>query len=466
MRRVGAIVFVLAIVSAMASSAAPFRAAGAGLSGAGIARTATPAAHPMHVGFPLSNADTSPRSTSSCLTAFGIHCYSPGQFEKAYGLAALHASGVDGKGTTIAIVDSFGSPTIRRDLHGFDQAFGHASHPNMPADPAILSDPKLTIIQPAGRVPAFNPKNQEMLGWAEETTLDVEWAHVFAPRANILLVETPTDETEGVHGFPEIVAAENYVITHRLATVISQSFGATEETFPSAQSILRLRSAFENASRHHVTVVAASGDNGATDAHADGSCCYDHAVNSWPSSDPLVTSVGGTQLTLDNAGNRIKPDVVWNDGTGASGGGTSVIFRRPGYQARVQHVTGRVRGTPDISMSAAFNGAVWIYLSFMSPQSPFHLVAGTSEAAPEFSGVVAMAAQESGRGLGLINNTLYHLRYGKDGLVDVTTGNNSFAGVRGFDAAPGYDLASGLGTIDATKFVRALARNGDHGGRG
>jgi subtilase family serine protease len=102
----------------------------------------------------------------------------------------------------------------------------------------------------------------------------------------------------------------------------------------------------------------------------------------------------------------------------------------------------------------------------MSPQSPFHLVAGTSEAAPEFSGVVAMAAQESGRGLGLINNTLYHLRYGKDGLVDVTTGNNSFAGVRGFDAAPGYDLASELGTIDATKFVRALAHNGDHGGRG
>lgn len=417
----------------------------------------------MHVGFPLSKADTSPRSTSSCLATFGIHCYSPGQFEKAYGLTRVHASGVDGRGTTIAIVDSFGSPTIARDLHAFDQALGHPSHPNIPADPAILKDPKLTIIQPAGRVPAFDPKNPEMVGWAEETTLDVEWAHVFAPRANILLVETPTAETEGVHGFPEIVAAENYVITHRLATVISQSFGATEETFPSVQSILHLRSAFENARSHHVTVVAASGDNGATDARADSSCCYDHAVNSWPSSDPLVTSVGGTQLTLDNAGNRIKPDVVWNDGFGASGGGTSVIFKRPGYQARVQHVTGRTRGTPDISMSAAFDGAVWIYLSFMSPQSPFHLVAGTSEAAPEFSGVVAMAAQEKGRGLGLINNTLYHLKYGKDGLVDVTTGNNSFAGVRGFDAAPGYDLASGLGTIDATKFVRALARNDDHG---
>src|SRR5450755_4583178 len=152
---VEAIVFVLAIVSAMASSAGSFGTVGAGPPRAAIAGTATPAAHPMHVGFPLSSADTSPRSTSSCLTAFGIHCYSPGQFEKAYGLAALHASGVDGKGTTIAIVDSFGSPTIARDLHGFDQAFGHP-HPNMPADPAILTDPKLTIIQPAGRAPAFH----------------------------------------------------------------------------------------------------------------------------------------------------------------------------------------------------------------------------------------------------------------------------------------------------------------------
>ncbi|MDQ1456881.1 MAG: hypothetical protein QOH28_2501 [Actinomycetota bacterium] len=460
MRRVGAIIFVLAM-----TSSASFSVAGAGLSRAGFARTAPGAVHPLHVSFPLSKADTSPRSTSSCLTVLGLRCYSPGQFEKAYNLAALHTRGIDGRGTTIAIVDSFGSPTIARDLHTFDRAFGHPSDPSIPADPAILQDPKLTIIQPAGPVPAFDPTNPEMLGWAVETTLDVEWAHVFAPRANILLVETPIAETEGVQGFPEIVAAENYVISHRLATVISQSFGATEETFPSVQSLLHLRSAFENARSHHVTVVAASGDDGATNARADGSCCYDHAVNSWPSSDPLVTSVGGTQLTLDDAGNRVRSDVAWNDGFGASGGGTSAIFRRPGYQARVRDVTSGMRGTPDISMSAAVDGGVWIYLSFIGPQSPFHLVAGTSEAAPEFSGVVAMAAQEKGRGLGWINNTLYHLRY-DDGLVDVTTGNNSFAGVTGFDATRGYDLASGLGTIDAPHFVRALARRADHGGGG
>ena len=78
-----------------------------------------------------------------------------------------------------------------------------------------------------------------MVGWAEETTLDVEWSHVFAPGANILLVETPVSETEGVTGFPEIVKAENYVINHNMADVISQSFGATEDTFPSKASLLK-----------------------------------------------------------------------------------------------------------------------------------------------------------------------------------------------------------------------------------
>ena len=69
-------------------------------------------------------------------------------------------------------------------------------------------------------------------------------------------------ETEGIAGFPEIVKAENYVINHHLASVITQSFGATENTFPSKQSLLALRSAFINAAKHDVTVLGASGDDG------------------------------------------------------------------------------------------------------------------------------------------------------------------------------------------------------------
>ena len=418
---------------------------------------------PLLVSVPQAQALTSPLPTSGCLTSLGIHCYSPGQFVKAYGLGSLFSRGIDGRGTTIAIVDAFGSPTIASDLHAFDQAFGNPTVPGVPADPYILRDPKLTIIQPAGPVPPFSTTafNGDMVNWATETTLDVEWAHVFAPGANIVLAETPTDETEGVQGFPEIVTAENYIINHHLADVISQSFGATEETFPNAQAIRGLRSAFENARAHNVTVLAGSGDTGATNYESDLSTLYPMRVNSWPSSDPLVTSVGGTQLTLDDQGNRLAPDVVWNDGYGASGGGVSAVFGRPGYQARVKDVTGSMRGTPDISMSAAVDGAVWLYYTFVRPTSPFHLVGGTSEATPEFSGIVAMAAQVNGGRLGLINNTLYHMRYGDDGLVDVSAGNNSFGGVTGYTAVPGYDLASGLGTVSAPAFVRALAQSGD-----
>ncbi len=343
----------------------------------------------------------------------------------------------------------------------FDQTFG------------LPDPPSLTIRQDAGTVPPFDPTNSDMAGWADETTLDVEWTHVFAPGANIVLEETPVSETEGVQGFPEIVAAENYVIDHHIGDVISQSFGATEQTFPSKQSILNLRSAYFNAAEHHVTVLASSGDNGATDAELNGSDLYPFRVNSWPSADPLVTSVGGTQLTLDGNGNRLSPDVVWNDlntvGGGAGGGGVSTVFPRPDFQDGVRNVTGNHRGTPDISLSAAVDGAVVLYFSFDPTRVGYHLVGGTSEASPEFAGVVAMADQLAHHDLGNINDKLYGLAHFRQatGVVDVTQGNNTFGPftnsdgtthtVVGYPAGPGYDLASGNGTVDALRFVPALA---------
>jgi subtilase family serine protease len=311
-----------------------------------------------------------------------------------------------------------------------------------------------------------------MVGWAQETTLDVEWAHVMAPGAKIVLAETPVAETEGVQGFPEIVKAENYLIDHNLVDVISQSFGATEQTFPNAQSVLKLRDSFKNAHDHNVTILGASGDAGATDLLADSSCCYASRVNSWPSSDPLVTSVGGTMLDLDAAGNRLAADVVWNDGFGAGGGGLSTIFSRPSFQNRVANVTGNHRGTPDISMSAAVDGAAVFYYSFLPGRVGYHLVGGTSEASPLFAGIVALADQVAGHRLGLLNHRLYRLSHANhSGIVDVTSGDNSFTfvdnlgntvNVTGFAAGPGYDLASGLGTIDAAQFVPALGN--DHEG--
>ncbi len=304
---------------------------------------------------------------------------------------------------------------------------------------------------------------------------------MFAPAAKILLEETPVAETEGVQGFPEIVQAENYVIDHHLGDVISQSFGATEQTFTSAQSLLSLRSAFKNARRHDVTVLGSSGDDGATNAELNGSDLYPGKVNSWPSSDPLVTSVGGTMLDLDDNGNRLSPDVVWNDfvsvGGGASGGGLSAIFRRPSFQHGVRSVVGSQRGTPDISMSAGVDGAVVVYFSFEPNNVGFHLIGGTSESSPEFAGIVAMADQVAKHDLGRINSDLYTLgEHGNPGIVDVTSGNNTFGPftnsdgtthtVVGFDAGPGYDLASGNGTVDAAQFVPALARASQNGRNG
>src|SRR3954447_19446831 len=131
------------------------------------ARPFAPAAPALPAGVPA------PPTTQQCLDHSSIRCYSPAQLARAYDLEPLWREGWTGAGRTIAIVDSFGSPTIREDLHAFDAAFGYP-------------DPKLTIVQPAGRVPRFDPANSDHVGWAGETTLDVEWAHAMAPGADIL----------------------------------------------------------------------------------------------------------------------------------------------------------------------------------------------------------------------------------------------------------------------------------------
>jgi subtilase family serine protease len=426
-------------------------------------RPATPVpdlSHPILIGKQL----PAPLSTSQCQAEIGINCYTPVQYRTAYNLGPLYAHGVTGRGRTIVIVDSYGSPTITSDIKTFDKQFG-------------FPDPDLKIVK-FGNIPPFDSTNATEVGWAEETTLDVEYAHSIAPDAKIVLAETPVAETEGVTGLPEMMNAEESLINAGVGDVISQSFGATENTFPgfsqgNYSSLLNLRYAFKDAQAHHVTVLGASGDAGATDYELDGTTLYPYRVNSWPSSDPLVTSVGGSQLYLDNAGNRVQPDSVWNDGYGAGGGGVSAVFSRPLYQAGVRAVVGRHRGTPDISMSAAVNGGCWVYMSFAGIETPgvddpgWYIFGGTSEATPIFSGIVALADQVAGHRLGLINPALYALGAASDhgvhtGQVDITAGNNSVPGVTGYNAGPGYDLASGWGTINAARFVPALALTASH----
>jgi subtilase family serine protease len=415
-----------------------------------------------------------PPTTAFCERHFKVACYLPKQIQRAYHLPALLRKGVDGRGQTIVIVDSFGSPTVRRDLRVFDAGAG------LPAPPS------LRVIQPAGKVARYRP-TANRVGWAGETDLDVEYAHTMAPGARILLAETPTSENEGTTGFPQIVRAEKYVIDHHLGGVISQSFSATEQTFPSRKSLLGLRGAYVDAARKGVTVLAASGDSGAADVKFNQVTYYLHPVTSWPDSDPLVTGVGGTRLHLTVAGRHIRPDTVWNDTFNvatnryiagnrgpnllAGGGGKSVIFGRPGYQDGVRSVVGSSRGVPDISMSAACNGAADMYQSFKGQAAGWYPTCGTSEATPEFAGVVALADQVAGGPLGVINPFLYRMSAQHlPGIVDVVSGSNTVSfrqrgrldTVRGSSARPGYDVASGVGTVNAPLFVYELARAAGH----
>ena len=415
-----------------------------------------------------------PSTTAECEQSIQIACYNPVQIQQAYNLLSLYSRGITGKGATIVIVDPYGSPTIVSDLRDFDSA------------ESVPNPPSLRIIRPAGRVPPFNPNNANMVGWASETTLDVEYAHTIAPGAKILLVETPGGGSAGTVSMPQIVTAETYVVRHHLGDVISQSFVATEQAFGSA-AIQSLRGAYLAAYSGHVTVLAGSGDSGVTGFEPNQQSYYTYPVTSWPASDPLVTAVGGTRLDLDASGNRNSADTVWNDTYSqianrlvngnngpdplAGGGGKSVVFGRPSYQNGVRGTVGSHRGVPDISMSAACTGAVNVYQSFGGQPPGWYALCGTSEATPLFAGIVALADQVAGHPLGLINPALYKLASEHaPGIVSVRSGNNTVSfrqggrnhTVRGFGARSGYNLATGLGTVNGQSLVTELARLAGH----
>lgn len=404
-----------------------------------------------------------PPTPAQCRDRTGSTCYGPRQLLAAYGVTDLQAAGIDGRGRTICVLDSFGSPTVHQDLHEFSRAYG-------------LPDARLTVVAPAGRVPAYDG-SAERAGWAGETSLDVQWAHAFAPRAAIRLIVTPTAETEGLAGFPEMATALASEIGHDRCDVVSMSFGATEPTFDTPRQILQLRQRmFVPAARRGVTLVAASGDAGATDFRKDGRL-YRSRVDSWPSTDPLVTSVGGTRVQVDDAGRRTSPDVAWGGGSGAGGGGQSAVFPRPSWQDPVRSLVGTRRGTPDLAMLAAPETGVVVRETFDRQRTaalgPWAVEGGTSAATPMFAGIVALADQRAGRRVGQLGPLLYGpLQRGPggaagNGIVDVRAGrtdvtdhaepDGSLVSVRGHTARLGYDLATGLGTVDAAKLVPALS---------
>jgi subtilase family serine protease len=453
------VVAVAAVLTAVAGSAAALGSTASNASSA--SRASDPGtlivhavAHHVHGAFmaPV------PFSDAQCEAVFQIRCYVPDQVEAAYNLPALYGRGITGKGRTIVVVDAFGSPAIADDLLQFDQYLG-------------LGTPPLRIVK-VGHVPAFNSGNGDMIGWAGETTLDVEYAHAGAPNAKIVLVEVAKEDLQ------HLALAVRYAVQHKLGDVISLSWGAPEQAL-GREFVSAYSSIFSQAASSHITIVASSGDSGASGQDENGNY-YRHPVASWPATSPFVTAVGGTTLNLNASGARNGHDAAWNDTYSAAvnnfffgndgpnplatGGGKSAYYGRPGYQKGVRNVTGNQRGIPDISMSASCSVAVNVFETFTGGQGGWTASCGTSESAPMFAAVVALADQVAGHPLGLVNPALYALaaRHAP-GIVPVASGNNtvSFSGgtVHGYSVRHGYNLVTGFGTVNGGFLVPELARS-------
>jgi subtilase family serine protease len=460
-----------------------------------------PAVIPAVAEYQQLSASTTPPTEAQC-NSVGRRCFAPVAMRAAYNLNGLVGSGMDGRGITVAIVDSYGSDTMAHDLHVYNQAFGLPSmcgEEGVTCAPGMPSFSRLTLQgTPATKAPpatAKSPGLQDKAAWAIEVALDVETVHAMAPMANILLVTTPVAETLGVQGLPQMMAAEKYVVDHHLAQVITQSFGTAEEAFNTPASLLNLRGAFTAAAASGVTVLASTGDNGTANVMKapvggpNAGPTIPYATVGWPASDPLVTGVGGTYLCTDPAatGGRVtlsamapakcianpgQAEVGWT----FSGGGYSHVFDMPAFQNTLPEGStsiGQMRGVPDVSMLASAGTGAYVYLSLppdgqsglicgSAPCSTgWYVVGGTSLSSPAMAGIVGIAAQLNGGGLGLINPALYTMasdpaRYAAD-FFDVTKGNNTVdPSITGYPATTGWDPVTGLGTINAENFVPDL----------
>jgi subtilase family serine protease len=313
-------------------------------------------------------------------------------------------------------------------------------------------------------------QNPTQVGWAEETNLDVQWAHAIAPGAAIDLV-VASDE----HGNAINVAMRNAVVNH-LGNVMSLSFGAPEAAISGKGNNLHIMQAdavFHSAQAAGISVFAASGDHGAANYKDCTDCTAPNAL--FPASDPLVTAVGGTNLFMSDAG-AYQRETVWNDAnpllcpfgctpgspgtTGAGGGAPSTIFPAPSYQLALSRQSART--TADVAYNASDYTAIPVYLGFMGgSNNGFYFFGGTSGGAPQWAAIAALADQAAGHALGFLNPALYAIganpaEYAAD-FHDVTVGDNSFPSPgSGFAASPGYDLPTGLGTPDVAHLISTL----------
>jgi len=390
-----------------------------------------------------------PTATSTATAtpgSFDAAVYTPKQYRAAYGIQPLLDQGHDGTGQTIVLIESYGAPNLEQTVNIYAQRYQ-------------LPLVNLRVLAPLGTVP-FNPADTEMRGWAGETVLDVEMAHVVAPGASIVVLTSPVDETEGTAGLPEFLQLEQYAVAHHLGNIISQSWGASEYTLTGAagrQEIAQWDSFYKTATTQDgITFFASTGDSGATDyTDATSKTLVNKPTIAFPADEPWVTACGGTTLLTSGVQYR---QVAWS----GSNGGFSAFYSEPAYQqtlpASYQSQFANRRGVPDVSADSNPYTGLLLY----SPYSE-NPAGGTSAAAPFWAGLAAIANQMAGHPLGFLNPALYKLEASSGAasdFYDITQGNNSVndrgADVQGFSAVPGWDAVTGLGAPNAAKLLPDL----------
>jgi subtilase family serine protease len=423
-----------AVVAVALSGAAPASSAGGG--------SFVYTVHPLSKYFSASTPAAFP-TPSQCVAHYGIACYTPAEIRKAYDIPA----GSTGAGTSIAIVDAYGSPTIESDLATFSAAFG------LPYDASTLN-----VYYPGGKPATLTAHAAVPLNWAGETTLDVEWAHAIAPEATINLVVAASPSGDVLNN------AVQYAVAHNLGDVLSMSYGVDEAYIKGKNAnnaqVNQATQIFSSAVAKGMAVFASSGDGGASDG-------FPVANAGYPASDPNVISVGGTNLFTTDNGTYVN-ETVWNDGDpaqcpfgctdgpfGATGGAPSKLFAASSFQGAVSGLTART--TSDVAYNASVYTSVLVYAGFYPnpADNGFYFYGGTSSGSPQWAAIGALA-KAAGASLSGLDAKLYGVAASHPAAFhDVTVGSNNFNGP-GYSAGVGYDIPTGLGSPDVAKLVAAL----------
>jgi subtilase family serine protease len=427
--------------------------------------------------------------------------YQPSEVQTAYNFNPLYAAGLDGTGQTVVITDAFGSPAIQQDAELFSQVYGLPD----------LTSSNFQILRAPGAL--NHPPTKKFgnpAGWADEITLDVEWVHAMAPKANIVLVIGPNNGND-------LDEAVNYAVVHHFGNTISNSWSALEG-FGNPAQFNRDNRILEAAALQGIDVNFSSGDYG------DNVSQVGFKTVGFPGSSPFATSIGGTSLAL-NPDDSIMFQTGWGTNftriadpeTSAgspptvppvdfgfqygAGGGTSLTFAKPAFQSGLP---GTMRMVPDVSFLADPDTGVEIIETVQTangPQPSVFVIGGTSLACPVFSALMGIASQAAGHGLGQAAPLVYNLPAGAiSDVVPVGSANNVTGVINGSTiesadtlAAPldgtttyysalfqssastrwdvftfgtdsslatatGWDNVTGVGTPDAAKFVNALTK--------